>query len=357
MSESDDPESKTHEATEKKIQDSLDEGRLPVSRDLVNAFGLLSLLACCAFILRGVTQRLTISLAMLLSNVGMFRFEAGADIGRYIESVGIEAGRFLAPIVLGFLVAGLAGSFVQGAPRVVVSRIAPDISRLSIIAGWRRLFGVDGAIELVKALAKLIIIGGAIAFAGIGDRATLTDAMRSDPVLLPEITLQVLIHLTSVVGIAFGVIAAGDFIWSRIKWRRELRMSREEVKEEFRQAEGDPVVKARMRSIAMERARRRMMAAVPMASLVIANPTHYAIALRYIREEGGAPLVVAKGQDLIALRIRDIARRHNIPVFEWKELARGMFEFVEVDRMIPPEFYRPVAELIHFINTIAQRRL
>jgi flagellar biosynthetic protein FlhB len=99
-----------------------------------------------------------------------------------------------------------------------------------------------------------------------------------------------------------------------------------------------------------------MMAAVPTASLVIANPTHYAIALRYVREEGGAPRVVAKGRDLIALKIRDIARRHQVPVFERKELARGMFDFVEVDHMIPPEFYRPVAELIHFIDTVAQRQ-
>ncbi len=356
MSEAEDPESKTQEATEKKIQDALEEGRLPVSRDLVNAFGLFSLLACFAFIFNGAASRLTSSLAMLFSNVGMLGFETGADIGRYLEIVGMEAGRFLAPIVVVFMIAGLAGSFSQGAPRFVMSRITPDIARLSIVGGWRRLFGLDGVIELFKASAKLFIIGGAIVFAGMGDRAVLTDAMRSDPAFLPMIALKLLIHLTTIVGIAFGVIAAADFIWSRLKWRRELRMTREEIKEEFKQAEGDPFVKARMRSIAMDRARRRMMSAVPTASLVIANPTHYAIALRYVREEGGAPLVVAKGQDLIALRIREIARRHNVPVFERKELARGMFDFVEVDRMIPPEFYRPVAELIHFINTIAERK-
>lgn len=356
MSEVEDPESKTQEATEKKIQDALEDGRLPVSRDLVNAFGLFSLLACFSFVFGGATIRLTSSLAILFSNAGIHGFESGADIGRYVESVGIEAGVFLAPIVLVFMIAGLAGSFVQGAPRFVLSRISPDISRLSMVAGWRRLFGLDGVIELLKASAKLTIIGGAIVFAGIGERATLADAMRSDPAFLPAIALKLLIHLTSIVGVAFGVIAAGDFIWSRLKWRRELRMTREEIKEEFKQAEGDPFVKARMRSVAMDRARRRMMSAVPTASLVIANPTHFAIALRYVREEGGAPRVVAKGQDLIALRIREIARRHNVLVFERKELARGMFDFVEVDKMIPPEFYRPVAELIHFINTIAQRR-
>lgn len=116
------------------------------------------------------------------------------------------------------------------------------------------------------------------------------------------------------------------------------------------------VAKARMRSLARDRARRRMIAAVPKATLVIANPTHYAIALRYRREEGGAPLVVAKGKDLLALRIREMATRHEVPVFEKKELVRAMYDLVDVDRMIPPEFYRPVAELIHFLHTLGARR-
>lgn len=356
MSEADDPESKTQEATEKKIQDALEEGRAPVSRDLTNAFGLLSLLLCLAFIVEGGTRRLTESLTRVFSNAGTLYVGSGADMGRYIETLALEVGIFLAPVVFAFMVAGLAGAFVQSAPRFVVFRIVPDVSRLSVIAGWRRIFGVDGAIELGKVFIKLLIVGGAIVFSGLADQAAMTDAMRSDPALLPGIALRILMHLTGVVSIAFGLVAAGDFIWSRIKWRRDLRMSREEIKEEFRQAEGDPFVKSRMRSIAMDRARRRMMAAVPTASLVIANPTHYAIALRYVREEGGAPRVVAKGKDLIALKIREIARRNQVPVFERKELARGMFDFVEVDQMIPPEFYRPVAELIHFIHTIAQRR-
>ena len=356
MSEAEDPESKTQEATEKKVQDSLEEGRAPVSRDLTNAFGLLSLLLCLGFILDGATRRLAEALARIFSNAGTLPIGSGAETGHYMEALAAEVGLFLAPVVLTFMISGLAGSFVQSAPRFVVTRITPDLSRLSIIAGWRRLFGVDGAIELGKAVTKLMIVGGAIVFSGLADRAAVTDAMRSDPALLPVIALRILLHLTGVVSIAFGVLAAGDFIWSRIKWRRDLRMSREEIKEEFRQAEGDPFVKSRMRSIAMDRARRRMIASVPTASLVIANPTHYAIALRYVREEGGAPRVVAKGKDLIALKIREVARRHQVPVFERKELARGMFDFVEVDQMIPPEFYRPVAELIHFIHTVAQRR-
>ena len=134
-------------------------------------------------------------------------------------------------------------------------------------------------------------------------------------------------------------------------------MSRQELKDEQKQAEGDPLVKARLRSLALDRSRKRMMSAVPRATLVIANPTHYAIALRYVREEGGAPLVVAKGKDLIALKIREIAKGNHIPVVEDKALARSMYDSVEVDKMIPPELYRAVAEVIHFLYAKKARQV
>ena len=133
-------------------------------------------------------------------------------------------------------------------------------------------------------------------------------------------------------------------------------MSRHEIREEHRQAEGDPLVRARLRSIALDRARRRMIANVSRATLVVTNPTHFAVALRYTREEGGAPLVVAKGQDLIALKIRESARAHDIPIVENKPLARALYEQVEVDRMIPSEFYRAVAEILNTLNARAPRR-
>jgi len=126
-------------------------------------------------------------------------------------------------------------------------------------------------------------------------------------------------------------------------------MTRQEVKDELKQVDGDPIVKARLRSLARDRQRKRMIAAVPRATLVIANPTHYAVALRYVREEGGAPLVVAKGQDLIALRIREVATEHGIPVIENKTLAQSLYRSVEVDKMIPAEFYKAVAEIVFFL--------
>ena len=156
-------------------------------------------------------------------------------------------------------------------------------------------------------------------------------------------------RLVATMAVAAVVLVAADIVWSRVYWQRELRMTRQEVKDELKQADGDPIVKARLRSLARDRMRKRMMAAVPRATLVIANPTHFAVALRYVREEGGAPLVIAKGQDLIALKIREIADEHGIPVIEDKALARSLYKAVEVDKMIPPEFYKAVAEIVFYV--------
>jgi flagellar biosynthetic protein FlhB len=256
-----------------------------------------------------------------------------------------------------FMVAGLLAGFLQGAPRIVFDRIEPDLSRISPRQGLKRIFGLPGLVELLKAVAKIAVIGGAVAFSLVVDRDLIIDAMRTEPGLLPGLLLKLIIRLTSVVCIPVVIIALVDLAWTRFKWRRDMRMSRQELKEEHKQSEGDPFVKARLRSLALDRSRKRMMAAVPNATLVIANPTHYAIALRYVREEGGAPLVLAKGKDLIALKIREIAEANAVPVLERPELARAMYDHVDVDQMIPSEFYRPVAELIHFLqNGGASRR-
>jgi flagellar biosynthetic protein FlhB len=151
------------------------------------------------------------------------------------------------------------------------------------------------------------------------------------------------------VAVATIMLVAADLVWAHLKWRIDLRMTRQEIKDEMKQSEGDPLVKARLRSLARDRARRRMMAAVPRASVVIANPTHYAIALRYERSEGGAPLVLAKGADIVALRIREVAGKHGIPIVEDKPLARALYDAVEVDQWIPPEFYKAVAKVLYYL--------
>jgi flagellar biosynthetic protein FlhB len=173
--------------------------------------------------------------------------------------------------------------------------------------------------------------------------------MFMEPGGVPELARSMVMKLLSAMVVAIIVLAAADLVWSRVFWQRDLRMTRQEVKDEVKQAEGDPILKGKLRSLARDRSRKRMMAAVPRATLVIANPTHFAVALRYVREEGGAPMVIAKGQDLLALKIREVAESHDIPVIEDKLLARSLYQAVEVDKLIPPEFYKAVAEIILFL--------
>lgn len=177
------------------------------------------------------------------------------------------------------------------------------------------------------------------------------EAMYTDPVALPEMILNIAMRIVSAICIATIVLVAIDLAWARFHWRRELRMTKQEIKDEHKQAEGDPLIKARLRSLARDRSRQRMIASASRATLVIANPTHFAIALRYKREENAAPMVVAKGMDVIALKIREVAEQNRIPVIENKALARALYEAVQVDQVIPAEFFRPVAEIIYFLQS------
>ena len=170
-----------------------------------------------------------------------------------------------------------------------------------------------------------------------------------EPTVVPGMMQELIVRFLSGVTAAVVVLVGADLAWSRFSWHRDLRMTKQEVKDEHKQMEGDPMIKIRLRSLQRDRSRKRMIAAVPRATLIVANPTHYSVALRYVREEGGAPIVVAKGKDLIALKIRFIAEQNGIPIYEDRALARSLYASVDVDRMIPSEFYKAVAGIILFL--------
>jgi flagellar biosynthetic protein FlhB len=263
--------------------------------------------------------------------------------------INLDAARLLIPAVLVLAVGGLASSLIQNSPRIVFDRIEPKLSRVSLSAGWKRLFGVQGWVEFLKGVFKLTALAFLAYLLVRGARYDVFNSMFMAPHALPELVKTMSVRLFASVVAAIIVLVAADLVWSRFFWRRELRMTRQEVKDEQKQSDGDPIIKARMRSLARDRARKRMIARVPRATVVIANPTHYAIALRYVRTESHAPVVVAKGLDLIALKIRAEAEKHGIPVVEDKLLARSLYDKVEVDQLIPPEFYRAVANVILYI--------
>lgn len=349
MSDAPDKESKTEEATEKKLLDAVEKGNVPFSKEAAMLASLLGMVIIAGFFLSSNVGRLNFSLARLIDNAAGWPVHNGGDAVRLMEVVAMEVLRLLLPIVAILTLAGVLSSFLQNSPRLVLDRIQPKLSRISIKSGWRRVFGAHGQVEFLKSVVKLgaVCVFGYLLLRSAHDEVM--SAMITEPSALPHLVLTIGIRLVGAVAVATIVLVAVDLVWTRMFWLRELRMTRQEVKDEMKQVDGDPLVKARMRSLARDRNRKRMMAAVPKATFVVTNPTHYAVALRYVKEEGGAPLVVAKGQDLIALRIREIAAQHSVPIVEDKLLARSLYKAVEVNKMIPPEFYKAVAEIVYFL--------
>jgi flagellar biosynthetic protein FlhB len=350
MADDQDPESKTEEASEKKIHDAVERGDVPVSREVPLLAALSAMLIAFVFIVPPRAEAFVGALMHFLDDPAGWRLEQSSDVLALTEVVAIAAVQFIAPIVILLMVAGVVASVAQNPPRIVVDRIMPDLSRLSPRAGFSRVFGLRGWTEFFKNLVKVAAVGTVVGITLSGRRLMLSTAMFEDVSDLPQRAALLCVDVVAAVLVATLVVAAVDLAWARIHWRRDQRMSRQELKEELRQTEGDRLLKARLRSLRLDRSRRRMLAAVPRATMVVANPTHYAVALRYVRSEGGAPIVLAKGVDLIALKIREIAEQNEIPVVEDRPLARALYSAVQVDSAIPSEFYRAVAEIVHLLQ-------
>ncbi|MAU98774.1 MAG: flagellar biosynthesis protein FlhB [Fulvimarina sp.] len=346
-----DRSSKTEEPTEKKIRDTVEKGNLPVSREAPILASLLAAMAFFTLQVKDGSAHLLLALKSTMENPLQWELDTGADALHVLSMLSIEMGRFVMPALLLFIGGGVVASVLQNPPQINIERIVPKASNVSLSSGFRRIFGLKGVTEFGKAMFKFIAIGVIVSSILVSGFPTMMKTMYADPVLMPELILQMAMKLLSAVSIATIVLVAADIALSRMHWKRDLMMSKQEIKDESKQMEGDPMIKARQRQIARDRIRRRMISEVPKATLVIANPTHYAIALRYTREDGGAPIVVAKGTDLLALKIREIAEANDVPVIEDKLLARSMYDHVEIDQMIPPQFFKAVAEIIYYLYT------
>ncbi len=244
--------------------------------------------------------------------------------------------------------AALAGSAVQHRIILTTDPIVPQLSRISPISGMGRLFSKQALVNFVKGLAKLVLFGAVIAALLWPQRQRLVGLVGVDPAMILPVTRGLTMHMLGSVVAILAVVAAADYLFQYRQWYDRQKMSLRDMKEEFRQSEGDPAVKGKLRQLRNSRMRKRIMAAVPKASVVIANPTHFAVALKYERGMN-APVCLAKGVDILARRIREIAEAHNIPVVENPPLARALYGTVEIDQEIPPEHYRAVAEIIGYL--------
>jgi flagellar biosynthetic protein FlhB len=254
----------------------------------------------------------------------------------------------LVPIAIMVLLALLAG-FSQNGLLISFESIKPKLEKLSPMKGLKRLFSSRSLVDFVKGIAKISIVAAVVMVLLWPEWRILPNltSFEGEQVLnlLLSLSMRVLIGVLSVM----TVIAALDFLYQRQQHTKQLRMSRQELRDEYKQTEGDPMIKARLRQIRMERARKRMMAAVPEADVVVTNPTHFAVALKYDPERMQAPILVAKGADSMALRIREIAKEHNVPIVQNPPLSRALYNGVDLDQEVPAEHYKAVAEIIGYV--------
>ncbi|RJQ84838.1 MAG: flagellar biosynthesis protein FlhB [Desulfobacteraceae bacterium] len=346
MAEDKDQE-KTEPATEKKRREARKKGQIAQSREIPSVFVLLSSLSVFYFAGAWMFYQLTEIMRAIFHQ--MAGWTAGIEDAHAIFwYLAQKMALLLAPLVTVAAVAGIAGNISQSGFLIIDDAFIPKFSKLNPFSGIKRIFSLRGLVELVKSLFKLAIIGG------ISYR-TLKGEMDAIPALVDLDVSGILAFLGRVAlkmgfftCLALIVLAGLDFAFQRWKHERDLRMTKQEVKDEHKQREGDPAVRARIRSAQRQMAMRRMMQAVPEATVVITNPTHLAVAMKFDRSMP-APMVVAKGADHVAGRIREIAEQKGIPIIEQKPLARVLYKDVDVGQYIPVELYQAVAEVLAYV--------
>ncbi|HEY0647302.1 flagellar biosynthesis protein FlhB [Phenylobacterium sp.] len=355
MSEGPDRESKTEEATPQKLEKARQKGDVPKTMDLPQ-FATLAAVSGVVLLAGGwMSRNLATQLLPFIAQPDAMSLEGrgGVDIFRYAM---VATAPILIAVMAAAAVSGTGANLIQSGLRITPDKLKPDFSKVSPRKGFGRLFGPDGLMQFAKSTVKVVIIGLLAWWVLKPYAPQLAGLAALDPSAILPLCLDIFRRLVFSVLALTLVVAGGDWLWQRQRFMVRQRMTKEEVKEDYKNTEGDPHVKARQRQIRYTRARQRMMQAVPEATVVVMNPTHYAVALKYEQGESAAPTCVAKGLDSLALKIRSVAEESGVPVIEDPPLARALYAAVDIDEMIPPAHYEAVAKIIGFILNSAQRR-
>ncbi|MDR3438513.1 flagellar biosynthesis protein FlhB [Telmatospirillum sp.] len=347
MAEDDD--SKSEQPTGHRLSKAREEGDISQSQEVKTAAMLVAITVFVWLIAPMSMERLRIYLARFLEQPETMRVGTTSELTGLASDLLSHVGLAIAMPFAFLLIVGFTSSIAQTGWMIVFSKIMPDLKKISPLAGFGRMFSLQSVVELVKSIAKMVVVG-AICYIALKPRINdldLLPSMETEAIL--RYLHHVLIRLMLAIALVTIVIAAADWFYQRFAFMKKLRMSKQEVKEENKQTEGDPLIKSRLRSLRMQRARGRMMAAVPKADVVVTNPTHYACALKYDADTMNAPVLVAKGQNLVAFRIREVAEEHDVPIVENPPLARALYATVDIDREIQPDQYKAVAEVISYV--------
>jgi flagellar biosynthesis protein FlhB len=347
MAEQSDDTERSLDPTQKRLDEALERGDVVKSQEVntwfVIAGGALVLAAFSGSMASGIAA----TLRGLLANSYAIRVD-GLGFLDVVSKIALEIVAAVAIPLLLLALAAAAGNLIQH--RLVWSpqALAPKFSKVSPLAGLQRLFGKQALANFIKGLLKITLIGAIVTALMWPERHRLESLVAVDLTgvlaLIQSLTLEMLVAVV----VVLALIAAADYLFQYVQWFNRQKMSLREIKDEYKQTEGDPAVKAKIRQLRTLRARKRMMAAVPKASVVITNPTHFAVALQYDRDMN-APVCVAKGADAIARKIRQVAGEHGVPIVENPPLARALYGTVEIDEEIPPEHYHAVAEVISYV--------
>jgi flagellar biosynthesis protein FlhB len=343
-----DESQQTEEPTQKRLEQAREQGDVVKSAEVTTFILLGGATLAIAMFGKYTALDLARSLVMFLQQPDAMSVD-GAGLSGMMRHLLPQVAMAVAPFFAVMIAAGLAGNLLQSRPSLSFDKIAPDFSKVSPLAGFKRLFGVEGLINLLKGLAKIAVVGVAIWTQLWPERVGLESILSQSPAAvvgdMSRLLFKVLMASLSVL----AVVAAMDYFWQRMRFLARNRMSKQEIKEEHRQSEGDPAIKAKIRQLRHERAKKRMMAAVPEATVVIMNPTHFAVALKYESGKTAAPVCVAKGVDALALRIRAVAEENDVPVVENPPLARALHAAIEIDDPVPPEHFKAVAQVIGYV--------
>jgi flagellar biosynthetic protein FlhB len=342
-----DKESKTQDPTQKRLDDALEKGDVAKSQEVNTWFVIAASTLLLSSFSGSISVGIEVPMRNLLMNMHQIRVDGPGLLSLLTRIEMMLIGVLGIPLLL-LLIAGIGSNLIQHRLVWSADPLTPKFSKISPAAGAARLFGKQAGANFLKGVFKVIAVGVVMALVLWPERHRLDAMVRFDPISLLTVTKTISVQLMGTVVAMLAVVATLDYLFQYRQWFERQKMSFQEMKEEYKQSEGDPHIKGRIRQIRFARMKKRMMAAVPSASVIITNPTHYAVALKY--EKGmAAPICVAKGIDVMALKIREIAGLHNVPIVENVPLARALHASVEIDDEIPVEHYHAVAEVIGYV--------
>jgi len=347
-------EDKTEAPTQRRRHEAREEGQVARSVELNSALVLFAALMILRFCGPNLGLKLRQSMVDAFTHFPKGDMTIGGAMQDLVRIL-LEVGMALAPFVLGMAVVGFAASALQVGFVFSSKALAVKGERLNPLPGIARMFSTRAAVECLKAIAKVVVVG-LIVFGFIKDKYSTIASMAGGSYLQTCTEIGGLVWallIRTAAGLA--IIAGLDYMYQKLQMEKQLKMTKQEVKEDSKRTDGDPMVKSRIRQKQREISQRRMMQEVPKADVVVMNPTHFAVALKYDADRSEAPIVVAKGKNLIALKIREIAEENNVPIVENVQLARALYASVEIGDMIPAELYQAVAEILAYVYKLSQK--